>query len=196
MEEKTKNRIKRNALKCHSKSLHYIQSRMSIGTHQSWRIAKRFSSWHNVWKSQKKVSYNSANEASYIYIWSGQKFIQNAKNGQFGKVFENVKLEVKQCFQTGHFYFGQKLVEGAIKKTQMPHLGRFSNTVSWWMKPSKKLALLFWRQNSNMRLFLATLMDGSFFVKPMLFLRQPPLSKSTHMSAFICYKTSHKLHKL
>ena len=103
MEEKTKNRIKRNALKCHSKSLHYIQSRMSIGTHQSWRIAKRFSSWHNVWKSQKKVSYNSANEASYIYIWSGQKFIQNAKNGQFGEFLKTWCLRLNSVTRQVNF---------------------------------------------------------------------------------------------
>ena len=28
-------------------------------------------------------------------IFGGQKFIQNAKNGQFGRVFENLKLAVK-----------------------------------------------------------------------------------------------------
>ena len=28
---------------------------------------------HSVWKSQKKVSFNYASEASYVYIWSGQK---------------------------------------------------------------------------------------------------------------------------
>ena len=35
-------------------------------------LAKR----HGVWKSQKKVSYNIASEASYVYILSGQKFIK------------------------------------------------------------------------------------------------------------------------
>ena len=32
-------------------------------------------------------------------ILSGQKLIKNAKNG-----FENLKLAVKQCYQTGQFY--------------------------------------------------------------------------------------------
>ena len=36
----------------------------------------------------------------YAYILSGQKLIKNAKNGQF---FENLKLAVKQCYQTGQF---------------------------------------------------------------------------------------------
>ena len=34
---------------------------------------------------------------------SGLKFIKNAKNGQFWRVFDNLKLAVKQCYQTGHF---------------------------------------------------------------------------------------------
>ena len=36
-----------------------------------------------VWKSPKNVSFNIASEASYNYILSGQKFVKNAKNGQF-----------------------------------------------------------------------------------------------------------------
>ena len=55
-----------------------------------------------------KVSFNIASEANYVYILSGQKLIKNAKNGQFWRVFENLKLAVKKCYQTG-----QKLVENA-----------------------------------------------------------------------------------
>ena len=40
-------------------------------------------------KITEKVSFNIASEASYVYILSGQKLIKNAKNGQFGRVFEN-----------------------------------------------------------------------------------------------------------
>ena len=58
---------------------------------------------HGVWKSQKKVSFNIASEASYVYILSGQKLIKNAKNGPFRRFFENLKLAVKQCYQTGQF---------------------------------------------------------------------------------------------
>ena len=46
----------------------------------------------------EKVAFNITSEASYVYILSGQKF---AKNGQFRRVFENLKLAVKQCYQTG-----------------------------------------------------------------------------------------------
>ena len=52
----------------------------------------------------EKVSFNIASEASYVYILSGpsgQKFIKNAKNGPLWRVFENLKLGVKQCYQTG-----------------------------------------------------------------------------------------------
>ena len=52
-------------------------------------------------KITEKVSFNIASEASYVYILSGQKFIKNAKNGPFWRVFENLKLPVKQCYQTG-----------------------------------------------------------------------------------------------
>ena len=52
-------------------------------------------------KITEKVSFNIASEASYVYILIRQKFIKIAKNGPFGRVFENLKLAVKQCYQTG-----------------------------------------------------------------------------------------------
>ena len=54
-------------------------------------------------KITEKVSFNIASEASYVYILSGQKLIKNAKNGPLWRVFENLKLAVKQCYQTGQF---------------------------------------------------------------------------------------------
>ena len=54
-------------------------------------------------KITEKVSFNIASEASYVYILSRQKLIKNAKNGPFWQVFENLKLAVKQCYQTGQF---------------------------------------------------------------------------------------------
>ena len=62
-----------------------------------------FLSKHGVWKSQKKSHFYIASEASYVYILSGQKLIKNAKNAPFWRVFENLKLAVKQCYQTGQF---------------------------------------------------------------------------------------------
>ena len=40
-------------------------------------------------KIVEKVTCNIASEASYVYILSRQKFIKNAKNCQFWRVFEN-----------------------------------------------------------------------------------------------------------
>ena len=54
-------------------------------------------------KITEKVSFNIASEASYVYILSGQKFIKKAKNGPLRRVFENLKLAVKQYYQTGQF---------------------------------------------------------------------------------------------
>ena len=54
-------------------------------------------------KILEKVSFNIASEASYVYILSGQKFIKNAENGPFWRLFDNLKLVVKQCYQTCHF---------------------------------------------------------------------------------------------
>ena len=52
-------------------------------------------------KITEKVSFNIASEASYVYILSGQKFIKNAKNCPFWRIFEDLKLAVKQYYQTG-----------------------------------------------------------------------------------------------
>ena len=49
-------------------------------------------------KSQKKSHWTM--RANYVYILSRQKLL---KNGAFWWVFENLKLTVKQCYQTGKF---------------------------------------------------------------------------------------------
>ena len=54
-------------------------------------------------KITEKVSFNTASEASYVYILSGQKVIKNAKNGSFCLIFENLELAVKEVYQTGQF---------------------------------------------------------------------------------------------
>ena len=56
-----------------------------------------------VFENHKKVSFYIASEASYVYIMSGQKLIKNAKIGPFWRVFENLKVAIKQCYQTGQF---------------------------------------------------------------------------------------------
>ena len=51
----------------------------------------------------KKVAFNIASGASKVYILSGQKFIKNAKKCRILRVLENLKLAVKQYYQTGNF---------------------------------------------------------------------------------------------
>ena len=69
-------------------------------------------------KITEKVSFNIASEASYVYILTVQKLNENAKNCPFWRVFENLELAVKQCYQKG-----QKLV----KKVKWVILGYFQN---------------------------------------------------------------------
>ena len=47
-------------------------------------------------KITQKVSFKMASEASYVFILSGQKFVKNAKNGPFWRVFEKTEA----CGQT------------------------------------------------------------------------------------------------
>ena len=77
-------------------------------------------------KITEKVAFNIASQASYVYILSGQKFIKNAKNGPSWRLFVNLKLAVKQFYQTGKFLIGQKLVENAkIQKFKCDNLSNF-----------------------------------------------------------------------
>ena len=54
-------------------------------------------------KITEKVSLDIASEASYIYILSGQKFIKNAKNGPFWRVFEKPEVCGQTVFRMRHF---------------------------------------------------------------------------------------------
>ena len=49
------------------------------------------------------IQHCIASEASYVYILSEQKLIKNTKKGPFWRVFENLKIVVKQCYQTCEF---------------------------------------------------------------------------------------------
>ena len=51
----------------------------------------------------EKIAFNIASEASKVYILSGQMLTKNAQNGPFWRFFENLKLAVKQCYQTSNF---------------------------------------------------------------------------------------------
>ena len=64
------------------------------------------------------IQHCERSELCLHFEWT--KVNQNAKNGQFWRVFEKLKLAVKQCYQTGRsVLLGQKLVENA--KIQMQH---------------------------------------------------------------------------
>ena len=65
---------------------------------------------------RKSLSTLQAKRATFTF-WV-DKLIKNAKNGQFGRIFENLKLAVNQCYQTGQFN-RTKLLENA--KIQMRH---------------------------------------------------------------------------
>ena len=80
-------------------------------------------------KITEKVSFNIASEASYVYILSGRKLIKNAKNGPFWRVFENLKLAVKQSYQTSQFNRSNIGGKCQTLKIQMRHFRWFSNTV-------------------------------------------------------------------
>ena len=69
---------------------------------EGWPLSKLDDSTRCL-KITVKVSFNIASEASYVYILRGQKLIKNAKNGPIRRVFDNLKLAVKQGYQTGQF---------------------------------------------------------------------------------------------
>mgnify|MGYP006888589198 CR=1 FL=1 len=58
-------------------------------------------------------------EASFVYILIGQKFIKNAKNGPFWRVFSKPEACGQTVLQDRSVLIGQKLVENA--KIQKRH---------------------------------------------------------------------------
>ena len=67
-------------------------------------------------KIKEKVALNIASEASNVYILGGQKFIKNAIDGPFWRVFENLKLAVEQCYQAGQLMENAKYGKIRMKK--------------------------------------------------------------------------------
>ena len=65
-----------------------------------------------VFENHRKVSFNIASEASYVFILSGQKFIKNAKK-KFGEFFENPEACSQTVLPDRSLLIGQKLVENA-----------------------------------------------------------------------------------
>ena len=80
--------------------------------------------------------------ANYFYILSGQKFMKNAKKCSIWRVFENLKLAVKQCYQTGQFILNKNW--GKLPKLKN------SNETFWVISNVKK------RLQSHQKWFLPT----------------------------------------
>ena len=76
-------------------------------------------------KITESVSFKIASEASYVYILSGQKFIKNAKNGSFWRVFENSQTVLPNKS------FNRTKICGKCQnsKIQTRHFESFSNNV-------------------------------------------------------------------
>ena len=62
-------------------------------------------------KITQKIAFNIASEASYVYILSGQKFMKNAENGQFWRVFEKLEACGQTVLPDRSILIGQKLVK-------------------------------------------------------------------------------------
>ena len=76
-----------------------------------------------MFENLRKVAFNIASEASYVYILSGHKFIKNTKKWSN---FENLKFAVKQWYQTVQILKDKKLLENAkIQKFKWDIFGDF-----------------------------------------------------------------------
>ena len=58
---------------------------------------------HGVWKSQKKSHSTLRAKRATFTFWVDNRSLNSAKNGPIWRVFENLKLAVKQSHQTGQF---------------------------------------------------------------------------------------------
>ena len=59
---------------------------------------------------EKKVAFNIASEASFVYFLSGQKFIENAKNWSILASFWKPETCSQTVLPDGSILIGQKLV--------------------------------------------------------------------------------------
>ena len=67
---------------------------LNKGIPAHWHIfldqsVKQFRESSQCLKIAQKVAFNMASVASYVYIFSGQKFIKNIKNSSFWRFFKN-----------------------------------------------------------------------------------------------------------
>ena len=67
----------------------------------------------------------NASEASYVYTSGGQKYIKNARIGPSLQLIENLKLAVKQCYQTVTFHWTKIGENPKIEKFQLDNMTNF-----------------------------------------------------------------------
>ena len=79
-----------------------------------------YSTYTRCLKITEKVSFEIASEASYVYILSGQKLIQNAKNGPFYASFWKPEACGQTVLPDRSVLIGQNLAENA--ESQMQHI--------------------------------------------------------------------------
>ena len=65
-----------------------------------------------VFENYKKVAFDIASEASYVYILRRKKFIKNAKNGQFG-MFWQTEATILTVLPDKPILIEQKSIESA-----------------------------------------------------------------------------------
>ena len=73
------------------------------GEIESWEKMHLYYFYYTVFEITEKVSINIASKASYVYMMSGQKVHLKCQKWSICRVFEHLKLAVKQRYQTSHF---------------------------------------------------------------------------------------------
>ena len=90
-------------------------------------------------KITEKVSFKIASEASYVYNKSGQKFIKNAKNSQFGEFWKSEACTQK-VLPDRSLLIEQKLVENAkIELTKCVIFGAKNSNFRWFFEAKNNL---------------------------------------------------------
>ena len=68
------------------------------------KLSELFSNlYHGVWKSQKKSHSTLRAKRATFTFWVDKCSLKMPQNGPIWRVFENLKLAVKQSYQTGQF---------------------------------------------------------------------------------------------
>ena len=101
-------------------------------------------------KITEKVSFNIVSAANYVYILSGQKFLRNAKNDQFGEFLKTWSLRSNSV--TRQVNFNRTKIGG---KCQHWNIGWFSNNAflrTWNLLEQRNLPyFLYWLSSVKRR---------------------------------------------